>query len=109
MTARNPWITHRTRFVVKAKQFTASLAFTDNFGPQHSGHKGDYLVESSDGVLRVAPRPIFEDICVPLMSTPEETSNHPRTPTVSLPPHLTRKSPQPDRNRRSPSASVRSL
>jgi|ERR1700723_1149190 hypothetical protein len=109
MTASNPWITYRTRFVVKAKQLTASLTFTDNLGRQHSGRKGDYLVESSDGLLRIAPRQIFEDIYVPLMPTPGETSNHPRPPTVSLPPHLTRKSPQPDRNRRRPSASVCSL
>jgi hypothetical protein len=63
-----PWITYRTRFLVKAKQLTSSLTFTDALGRLHSGRKGDYLVESSDGVLRIAPRQIFEDIYVPLLS-----------------------------------------
>jgi hypothetical protein len=100
MKAANPWITYRTRFLVKAKQLTTSLTFSDALGRQHSGRKGDYLVESSDGVLRIAPRQIFEDIYVPLLSgeTPEQQEN---PPTFSLPPHLTRKSPQPYRNSRS--------
>ena len=68
MKASNPWITYRTRFLVKAKQLTTSLTFADVLGRQHSGRKGDYLVESSDGVLRIAPRQIFEDIYVPLLS-----------------------------------------
>src|ERR1700684_3460137 len=66
MKASSPWITYRTRFLVKAKQLTTSLAFTDVLGRHHSGRKADYLVESSDGVLRIAPRQIFEDIYVPL-------------------------------------------
>ena len=127
MKATNPWITYRTRFLVKAKQLTASLNFTDSLGRSHSGRKGDYLVESSDGVLRIAPRQIFEDIYVPLLAssdqTPEQSrSEQARTPrqhdtmlyhepslphetpsTLSLPPHLTRKSPQPYRDRRNPS------
>jgi hypothetical protein len=70
MKATTPWITYRTRFLVKAKQLTTSLAFTDVLGRQHSGRKGDYLVESSDGVLRIAPRQIFEDIYVPLLADP---------------------------------------
>ena len=68
MKAPNPWITYRTRFLVKAKQLNTSLTFTDVLGRLHSGRKGDYLVESSDGVLRIAPRQIFEDIYVPLTS-----------------------------------------
>jgi hypothetical protein len=60
------WTTYRTRFLVKAKQLNTSLSFTDGLGRQHSGRKGDYLVESSDGILRIAPRQIFEDIYVPL-------------------------------------------
>ena len=68
MKATGQWITYRTRFLVKAKQLTTSLRFTDVLGRPHSGRKGDYLVETSDGVLRIAPRQIFEDIYVPLMS-----------------------------------------
>ncbi len=68
----NPWITYRTRFLVKAKQLTTSLAFTDVLGREHSGRKGDYLVEWSDGVLRIAPRKIFEDIYVPLPDAQEK-------------------------------------
>lgn len=63
----NPWITYRTRFLVKAKQLSNNLSFTDHLGRQHSGVKGDYLVEWSDGVLRIAPRKIFEDVYVPIM------------------------------------------
>ena len=65
MKATNPWITYRTRFVVSARQLTTTLTFTDALGRQHSGRQGDYLVES-DGVLRIQPRQIFEDIYVPL-------------------------------------------
>ncbi|MGP0019422.1 MAG: hypothetical protein ACLPHP_12700 [Candidatus Sulfotelmatobacter sp.] len=58
------WTTYRTRFLVKAKQLSSSLSFVDHLGRQHCGRKGDYLVESSDGVLSIAPRRIFEDIYV---------------------------------------------
>ena len=58
------WKTYRTRFLVKAKQLRSSLSFVDPLGRQHSGRKGDYLVESSDGVVSIAPRQIFEDIYV---------------------------------------------
>ena len=132
MKAATPWITYRTRFLVKAKQLTTSLTFTDVLGRQHSGSKGDYLVESSDGVLRIASRQIFEDVYVPLLeaTTPEpariprrpvawesrdlslepETSSQPALPsTLPLPPHLTRKSPQPYPDRRSPTPNLRSL
>jgi hypothetical protein len=108
MKALNPWITYRTRFLVKAKQLTTSLTFADVLGRQHSGRKGDYLVESADGVLRIAPRQIFEDIYVPLLSG--EIPELPEAPTSpSLPLHLTRKSPQPYRNGRSPSPNLRSV
>ena len=135
MKATNPWITYRTRFLVKAKQLTSTLAFTDVLGRQHSGRKGDYLVESSDGVLRIAPRQIFEDIYVPLPTdqleppaqdensrplydtlrqdaSPRPAGTMPRRPTpasLSLPPHLTRKSPQPYPDRRTSSPGLRSL
>lgn len=58
------WKTYRTRFLVKAKQLNSSLSFTDHLGRQHCGRKGDYLVESYDGVISIAPRRIFEDIYV---------------------------------------------
>ena len=117
-----PWITYRTRFLVTAKQLTTRLTFTDVLGRQHSGSKGDYLVESSDGVLRIAPRQIFEDIYVPLLAgeapqsngtLPEKefASSHdaPRSRThitFSLP---VRKAPQPDRNLRNSAQRLRSL
>ncbi len=128
MKATNRWITYRTRFLVKAKQLNSSLNFTDSLGRQHSGRKGDYLVESSDGVLRIAPRQIFEDIYVPLMvsdgENPETAENFPSLPPLpqpltlrkraasellSIPPHLARKSPQPCRDRSSPSSGLRSF
>ncbi len=61
-TKASQWNTYRTRFLVKAKQLRCGLVFTDSLGRQHSGRKGDYLVESSDGVLSIAPRQIFEDV-----------------------------------------------
>src|SRR5580700_4605515 len=108
MKASNPWITYRTRFLVKAKQLTTSLTFADVLGRQHSGRKGDYLVESSDGVLRIAPRQIFEDIYVPLLSDEIPEQNEAPMPP-SLPVHLMRKSPQPYRTGRTPSPGMRSL
>jgi hypothetical protein len=65
------WKTYRTRFLVKAKQLNSSLSFIDHLGRQHCGRKGDYLVESCDGVLSIAPRRIFEDIYVPMGLTPD--------------------------------------
>jgi len=64
------WKTYRTRFLVKAKQLNSSLTFTDDLGRQHCGRKGDYLVESCDGVLSITPRRIFEDIYVHMGLTP---------------------------------------
>jgi hypothetical protein len=64
------WKTYRTRFLVKAKQLNSALTFTDHLGRQHCGRRGDYLVESCDGVLSIAPRQIFEDIYVPMGLTP---------------------------------------
>jgi hypothetical protein len=117
MKAPKPWITYRTRFLVQAKQLNSSLTFTDVLGRSHSGRKGDYLVESSDGVLRIASRQIFEDVYVPLLSPAEPETNilspspyEPPYPThatakrrearPALPVPLARKSPQPERNRR---------
>jgi hypothetical protein len=66
MKAADSWTTYRTRFLVKAKQLATTFTFTDSLGRQHSGRKGDYLVEFSDGILRIASRQIFEDIYVPI-------------------------------------------
>jgi hypothetical protein len=63
------WNTYRTRFLVRAKQLTEPLTFTDPLGREHSGCPGDYLVQSSEGLLRIAPREIFEDVYVPLLET----------------------------------------
>jgi hypothetical protein len=124
MKVTKPWTTYRTRFLVKAKQLTSSLIFTDSLGRHHSGRKGDYLVESSDGVLRVAPRQIFEDIYVPLGVTetldtelnvgrPDneklDTDKEILEAAFSLPSPLTRKSPQPYRDRRDSSPGLRSF
>jgi hypothetical protein len=71
------WKTYRTRFLVKAKQLSSSLSFTDHLGRQHCGRKGDYLVESFDGVLSIAPRQIFEDIYVTML---EDVVDQPSLP-----------------------------
>ena len=76
------WKTYRTRFLVKAKQLDSSLSFTDHLGRQHCGRRGDYLVESYDGVLSIAPRRIFEDIYV-AMSGSQEIGDAP-LPALSL-------------------------
>jgi hypothetical protein len=68
------WKTYRTRFLVKAKQLSSNLTFIDPLGRQHSGRKGDYLVES-DGMLRIAPRQIFEDIYVTIAAHEEAASD----------------------------------
>jgi hypothetical protein len=122
MKATNEWVTYRTRFLVKAKQLTTSLTFTDALGRQHSGRKGDYLVESSDCVLRIHPRQIFEDVYVPMLGAAQaehdaiaidldETWRYDgksraseNDPASALPPHMIRKLPQPDRSRRAPIA-----
>src|SRR5271167_3565642 len=135
MKPTTPWITYRTRFLVKAKQLTTSLTFVDLLGRHQSGRKGDYLVESVEGVLSIAPRQIFEDIYLPLQAgetpAPEEAQRQPSTApeyeaaiedetsrqaaterqreTPTLPLHLARKSPQPYRDRRTPIPGLRSL
>jgi hypothetical protein len=64
MKASTEWNVYRTRFLVRAMQLTEPLYFVDCLGREHSGSKGDYLVESSDGARRIAPREIFEDVYV---------------------------------------------
>ena len=84
------WKTYRTRFLVKAKQLSSSLTFTDPLGRQHSGRKGDYLVEFSDGALRIAPRHFFEDVYVPMALDDE-----PEIIGLSEAARVRRKHPQP--------------
>jgi len=91
------WKTYRTRFLIKAKQLNSSLSFTDPLGRQHSGRKGDYLVESSDGVISIAPKQIFEDIYVAMEQEQERCWAENNAAPV-------RKLPQPAR--RSPAASM---
>ncbi|HTW59469.1 MAG TPA: hypothetical protein VMD99_15170 [Terriglobales bacterium] len=92
------WKTYRTRFLVKAKQLNSSLSFIDPLGRQHSGRKGDYLVESSDGVVSIAPRQIFEDIYVPMMLDGQSVLDHePAAAALSQPLTASRKLPQPCR------------
>lgn len=64
----NAWRTYRTRFLVRARQLSESLTFTDTLGREHHGEAGDYLMRSSDGMSRVVPNAIFEDIYVPMIA-----------------------------------------
>jgi hypothetical protein len=88
------WNTYRTRFLVKAKQLTSNLSFIDSLGRQHSGRKGDYLVESSEGVISIAPRQIFEDIYVSMGMEGEFVAGRPMSAI-----QVVRKSPQSCRAR----------
>ena len=66
------WQVYRTRFLIRAKQLTGPLEFRDALGREHRGQRGDYLVESSDGTQRIAPREIFEDVYVAMDSAVEK-------------------------------------
>jgi hypothetical protein len=69
----NEWKIYRTRFLIRAMQLTSPMIFNDCLGREHRGQPGDYLVETSDGMRRIAPREIFEDIYVamgPVLETP---------------------------------------
>jgi hypothetical protein len=72
------WTTYRTRFLVRARQLDQPLTFVDCLGREHSGQTGDYLILSSDGSRRIAPREIFEDIYVPMNEplTPQPADDH---------------------------------
>lgn len=94
------WKTYRTRFLVKAKQLSSSLSFVDLLGRHHAGRKGDYLVESTDGVVSIAPRQIFEDIYVAISVERERTGE----PAKAQAPR--RKMPQTCRDRRESSQRV---
>jgi hypothetical protein len=60
------WNTYRTRFLVRAKQLSGPMVFVDALGREHRGQKGDYLMESCEGMRRIAPREFFEHAYVPV-------------------------------------------
>ena len=94
-TKTSQWQTYRTRFLVKAKQLSCCLVFTDSLGRQHSGRKGDYLVESSDGVLSITPRQIFEDVYVSMPGAKAESEQIGNGLAADEPARVRRKLPQP--------------
>jgi hypothetical protein len=58
------WNVYRTRFLIKAKKLSKPFKFVDALGRGHEGKKGDYLMEWCDGMRRIAPKKIFEDVYV---------------------------------------------
>lgn len=63
-SAVDDWRLYRTRFLAKAKRLEEACTITDISGRPQRGEAGDYLVEASDGSLRIAPAHVFEDIYV---------------------------------------------
>jgi len=82
--AESEWQVYRTRFLIRARQLTGPMEFRDALGREHRGQKGDYLVESSDGVLRIAPREIFEDVYVAMGLAIEKEWTLPTTGNLSI-------------------------
>jgi hypothetical protein len=81
MNMESHWTVYRTRFLVRARQLTEPLAFTDALGRDQSGRPGDYLVESSSGIRNIAPRALFEDIYValePSIPSPTQSRSSPQ-------------------------------
>jgi hypothetical protein len=95
MNLESQWTVYRTRFVVRARQLTEPLVFTDALGREQSGQPGDYLVEFSGGIRRITTQALFEDIYVPLAQANAAQANG--VPGVLARP-VTRASPE-DRNR----------
>lgn len=89
------WKTYRTRFLVKAKQLNSGLSFIDHLGRQHCGRKGDYLVESCDGVLSIAPKQIFEDIYVAMTAKRRPGSASRSQPDLPAAPEKANPNPYP--------------
>ncbi len=56
------WKIYRTKYLVKAKQLSHEYSLIDSTGRALTGQPGDYLVENSDGSLRIARREVFEDV-----------------------------------------------
>ena len=73
MNSESQWTVYRTRFLVRARQLTEPLVFTDALGREQSGRPGDYLVESADGIRRITSQALFEDIYVPLVHSRSKT------------------------------------
>ncbi|MFZ0799188.1 MAG: hypothetical protein WCA13_03115 [Terriglobales bacterium] len=94
MKIESQWTVYRTRFLVRARQLTEPLVFTDALGREQSGRPGDYLVESSDGIRRITSQALFEDIYVSLAHTQHQTDGAPG----ALARPITRVVPE-DRNR----------
>lgn len=88
------WKIYRTRFLIKARQLTQPLIFVDALGREHHGEPGDYLVESSDGSRRIAPRLIFEDVYV-AMGPADERWPSPLESSMTVPSLKRRASPRP--------------
>jgi len=79
MDGGSPWAVYRTRFLVRARQLTEPLVFTDVLGREQCGQPGDYLVEYSDGIKRITAKILFEDIYVPLSTaSPKKEVNSDR-------------------------------
>jgi hypothetical protein len=102
MNLESQWTVYRTRFLVRARQLTEPLVFTDALGREQSGRPGDYLVESSDGIRRITTQALFEDIYVPLAPT-QPAPTQLRSPVLRVPadgapgvlaPHVSRASPE---------------
>jgi hypothetical protein len=68
------WMIYRTRFLIRAKQLTQPLVFVDALGREHSGKRGDYLVEWTNGTRSIAPRKLFEDVYVAMGLAGEDGS-----------------------------------
>jgi hypothetical protein len=66
MNSESLSIVYRTRFLVRARQLTAPLIFTDALGREPSGRPGDYLVETSEAIRRITTQALFEDIYISL-------------------------------------------
>jgi hypothetical protein len=92
MSFENQWNVYRTRFLVRARQLTEPLVFTDALGREQSGQPGDYLVEFSGGIKRIATQALFEDIYVLL----SEDKNIGVPPVIARP--VARASPENDRH-----------
>ncbi len=68
--SRNRWKVYRTKYLIKAKQLSEKCTIVDDSGKVSAGDSGDYLVESSDGSLRISRRDVFEDVYVELEPGP---------------------------------------
>jgi hypothetical protein len=77
MNIETQWTVYRTRFLVRARQLTEPLVFTDALGREQSGRPGDYLVESLEGIRRITTQALFEDIYVPLAQNNRSDSGAP--------------------------------